>query len=121
MRDACQAHGMHIPLDAVGLRLSLHDASGAPAMHLGRARTFSHVAAAGAAIAVEFEPRFFGLRDIKEKAGTFEADIGIKVCDLSRLALLLCRCMLCMQFPTTGFDSSPSSGPAWPRALEEFI
>ena len=62
---------------------SLQDAgSGAPTMRLVRARPFSHVAAAGTAIAVEFEPRFFGLRDINEKAGTFEADIGIKVSDL---------------------------------------
>ena len=62
---------------------SLQDAGpAAPTMRLVRARQFSHVAAAGTAIAVEFEPRFYGLRDINEKAGTFEADIGIKVCDL---------------------------------------
>lgn len=29
--------------------------------------------------AVEFEPRFFGLRYVCEREGTFEADFGLKV------------------------------------------
>ena len=32
-----------------------------------------------AGLAVEIEPRFYGLRSINEKEGSFEADIGLKV------------------------------------------